>query len=87
MKSKLIITDELKECVGNLAFSKGKDGPELLAVNCNDSDHTLVVYKLLKKGADFVGSEIKSKGILSKNAILDLRFTSDSKFIVAASLK
>jgi hypothetical protein len=87
MKSKLIITDELKESVGNVTFSKGKDGPEFLAVNCNDSDHTLIVYKLLKKGGDFMGSEIKSKGILSKNAILDLRFTSDSKFIVAASLK
>jgi hypothetical protein len=47
MKSKLIITDQLKESVGNVAFNKAaKDKPEFLAVNCNDSDHTLIVYKI-----------------------------------------
>jgi hypothetical protein len=30
---------------------------------------------------------IKASGILSKNAILDLNFTPDEKFVVAASLK
>ena len=56
MKSKLIITDELKESVGNVVLSKGKDGPEFLAVNCNDSDHTLIVYNLLKKDRELVGA-------------------------------
>jgi len=45
----------------------------------------LVVYELKKDGE--LKAEIKSTGALSKNAILDLRFTSDSKMVVAASLK
>ncbi len=49
MKSKLIITDQLKESVGNVAFNKAKDRPDFLAVSCNDSDHTLIVYNIKYK--------------------------------------
>lgn len=43
IKSDFIITEGLKESIGNVALSKTS---KLLAVNCNDSDHKMIVYDL-----------------------------------------
>ena len=43
IKPSLIITTNLKQSVGNIAISKSK---KLLAVTCNDADHSIVIYDI-----------------------------------------
>lgn len=43
IKSDFTITEGLKESVGNVSLSKTS---RYLAVNCDDSDHTLLVYDI-----------------------------------------
>ena len=45
MKESLVISEELKDSVGNVCISKKKD---LIAATCNDENHTIVIYDRLK---------------------------------------